>query len=124
MQGYTLTESALQEIAEMKRQVSILVDARNRGERGNAIFRNHLAKTGGTAITAANYAVDPDTFGSGTVTLYQRNSDNEFETIKDNDGAAITLTVYNYTDTASGTDAYVWIGQDSLGTWYYLNEAC
>lgn len=123
MGNHTLTDNAIRELAELKRQVQILVDERRQGRGRNIILRQHLAQASGT-ITAANYAVDPDTFGSGTVTLYKRNSDNEFETIKDGNGDAITVTVYNWVDEASASGAYVWVGQDSTGTWFFLQEAC
>ena len=124
MQGHTLSENALSQIAEMKRQLDILVNERPQPMPHGAIFRNYVGYVGGTAITAADYSGTPDTFGSGTVTLYYRNSSNEFVTVKDGQGSDVTVTAYNYADTASGTNTYVWVGQDSMGTWYYLNEAC
>jgi hypothetical protein len=36
----------------------------------------------------------------------------------------ITRTVLSFAPTASGVNAYIWVGYDAFGTLWYLNEAC
>ena len=119
-----MTPNAVQEVREMKQQIAEILTRTRRGLEGGVIMRQHLAWVGSTAITAADYTTTPDEAGSGTVELYTINSDDEFVTIKDSAGVALTQVVKNYANTASGTNVYVWVGQASDGVWYYLNEAC
>ena len=122
MTEYTLSETYLQELRERLRQLEIIFQERDNLGAGRLLLLKYLAKVSGTI--SARSDGPPVTFGSGTVTLYKRNTDNEAEAITDGNGVDITQTVYSFAGTASGTDAWMWVGQDSLGTWWYLNEAC
>jgi hypothetical protein len=83
-------------------------------------YLSYLAKTGATAITA-RVGTTP---GTGLVTLqvYDKYS-NEIIDYK-HMGRVITKTVLSFAPTASGVNAYIWVGFDTFGTLWYLNEAC
>lgn len=83
--------------------------------------RRYLAKTGDTAITARVGA----TPGSGTVTIQRVNPfSGDIEAFKDENGDPVTLTAYSWVASASGTNAYVFVGFDTFGTLWYENEDC
>ena len=116
-----MTPNAVQEVREMKQQIAEILTRTRRGLEGGVIMRQHLAWVGSTAITAAVYSTTPDTVGSGDVTLYRANSDDELVTIKDTQGDDITVTVCNASIIPSGEDLYVWVRQDSTGKWWLDN---
>lgn len=76
-------------------------------------MQSRLALSDGSGISARSGT----TAGNGTVTLQYL------------DGSTITantdtLTVYNWSKTAAAAETYVWVHQDSLGTWWILGEDC
>lgn len=81
--------------------------------------RMYVAYVGGTAITARSGT----TAGSGTVTLKKLNG-TTIEDYDDSSETAITKTVYNWVGSASGTNTYVIVEQDSFGTWWLVGEDC
>lgn len=120
MTGRSVTDNFIHELSEIKRQVQILVDERKPQQDRPPMLRQHLGYVGTTAITARSGT----TPGTGTVTLKQINDTPAIADITDGNGTAIEVDVYNYSATASGASVYVWVGQDSRGTWFYLNEDC
>ena len=122
--GYQVGPNLLRQLSEMRRQVQVLWNRIEVMPTGEAIFRRHVGKVSGT-ITAATDGGGERTAGSGTVTLYRLNLDTtKYVAITDGAGADVTVTAYNWTTTASGTDAYVRVEQDPDGTWEFVNEAC
>ena len=107
------------------------VDAANAHERRELLARTGIkseakafvGKVSGT-ITAGSDSGGTRTPGSGTVALYYLDSDDDLAALTDAAGTAFTVTAYNWTTTASGTDAWVFIQQDHLRTWWFTNEAC
>lgn len=84
---------------------------------GLPYFEMRLAKTDGSGITARSGT----TAGSGTVTLQYLDDAGE---IQASANSADTFEVKNWVATAGAADTYVIVGQDSLGTWWLLNEDC
>lgn len=76
-------------------------------------FQSRLAKTDGSGVSARSGT----TAGSGTVTLQYLSG----TTITD---GSETVTVYNWTDDAAAATTYVWVQQDTLGTWWITGEDC
>lgn len=83
----------------------------------------YVAKTGGTAITAASGS----TPGSGTVTI-QDSRDvldaSDLTNYSDAGSNTYTVTAYNFVETASQTNAFVFVVQDAFGVWWLVAEAC
>lgn len=122
MNGVTLGQAAIEQLAEVKRRVDRLWAAAGGNPtpvRPMLVPGLHVAKTGGTAITA----VSGSTAGSGTVTL-QKLSSGSLGNRTDNSGAAVTVTAYSFVGEASGTNAYIFVAQDVDGNFWYIAEAC
>ena len=83
----------------------------------------YLAYVAGTAITAAAGSTLGSAAGSGTVTLVALDSSGDM-VARTGSGGNVTETVYNFTDTASGTNAFIYVTQDVDGTFWYHSEAC
>lgn len=123
MAEYLVSDNLLHELAATKRQVEILWERSVKTEPPTIILRRNVGKVSGT-ITAATDSMGTRTCGTGTVTLYKKNSDDELEAVTDSQGSDVTETVYSWSATASGSDAWVYIEQDSLGTWWFVEEDC
>ena len=123
MKSFLVSEQLLRELGDMRRQVDLLI-AQQQGTPGTTpYFRMYVGKVSGT-ISAGSITSGVLTAGSGTVTLHRLNDSGDFEAMLDGSGSEKQVAAYNWTETASGSDAWVIVGQDSLGTWLFLNEAC
>ena len=118
MKSFLVSEQLLRELGDMRRQVDLLI-AQQQGTPGTTpIFRKYVAKAD-TTISAASDSGGTRTPGSGEVTLHRLNDSGKLEAMGPD-----TITVYNWTTTASGDSAWVFVEQDTLGTWWFTNEAC
>lgn len=118
--GATLGEQAVRDLRDIKRKVDLLWAAFTPGlPSGQMIVpRLQVALTDGSGITAASGT----TPGSGTVTL--QTLQNGILANYESGGSPVTVTAYNFVETASGTSAYVFICQDVAGIWWLVAEAC
>lgn len=74
--------------------------------------RLYLGKTSGSISAASG-----TTPGSGTVTLYQLDAGAMTAT-------SATVTAYNWTASATGSDVMVIVAQDPWGTYWLVSEDC